>query len=124
MNRIITGYIYDTDGQPLPGAAVQAFSGQAPIGTDPGKVTDANGYFSLYIGEREKVRVSYVGMQPYEITLLPDQIELYVTMQPDATLPVATITADAPKPKKQIDWASIAFWLLFALLAYALYTTI
>lgn len=123
MNRIITGNVRDINGQPLQGATVQAFSGQAPVATDPGKVTDEQGYYSLYIGEREKVRVTYVGMEPHEVTLLPDQIELYVQLVP-VTLDEVTIAEDAPTPKAKPDYIKHFFWLLFIAIAIAAAYTI
>lgn len=122
--RVLTGTVLDQSGTPLPGATVQAFGGQAPEPTDPGTVTDANGTFSFYIGERDKIRARYVGMQPYEITLDPAQDVLNIQLFPDATLPVVTITDTRPQTDKHYNWVKYLAWLIFIAIAVAAYYSI
>ncbi len=55
------------DGQPVIGASVLV------VGTQVGTVTDVNGRFSLTMPEGKKtLRITYVGMEPIEITARPN----------------------------------------------------
>lgn len=56
-SRTIRGHVYDSEGQPLPGATVTL------KGTSVVTVTDANGAFSMEIPHEGTLMVSFIGME-------------------------------------------------------------
>lgn len=54
----ITGYVFDTAGEPLPGVAIKMVTG-GTIGT----ITDLNGQFTLTVKENTPLEISYLGYQ-------------------------------------------------------------
>lgn len=75
----VTGTVVSQeDGQPIIGATVRV------IGANGGGVTDADGKFSLSLpAGHNKLRVTYVGMQPQDVTVKGGSVR--VVMVPDQT---------------------------------------
>ena len=64
QQRLITGRVTDTDGNPLIGVTVIV------KGTTIGTVTNLNGEFSLYVPATAQIlEISFVGMQTQELTI-------------------------------------------------------
>ena len=67
------------DGQPVIGATVQV------PGTNQGTVTDVNGKFELTIPEgKSTIRVTYVGMEPVEVTARGTKMRIELTSDAEA----------------------------------------
>ena len=60
-SRTIRGHVYDSEGQPLPGATVTL------KGTSVVTVTDANGAFSMDIPHEGTLSISFIGMEPKSV---------------------------------------------------------
>ena len=63
QDKMLSGVVYDNDGNPLPGATVQVLNSN-----NIGAITDFDGNFSILLDENEtKVEVSYIGFLPQTI---------------------------------------------------------
>ena len=64
----VTGTVVSQDdNEPVVGASIMV------VGTNTGTVTDINGKFSLAVpAGRKNLRISYVGMEPVEVTASPN----------------------------------------------------
>ena len=63
QNKMLSGVVFDNDGNPLPGATVQVLNSN-----NVGAISDFDGNFSILIGENEtKIEVSYIGFLPQTI---------------------------------------------------------
>lgn len=79
QERLITGKVTDENGNPLPGVSIQA------KGTGKGTITDAEGKYTIEIGEEVKILTfSFVGMKTEEI-LIRDQTRIDVTLLENLT---------------------------------------
>lgn len=74
--QTITGTVTDDDGIPLPGATVTV------IGTNRGTTTDFDGNFSIEAREGDKLQISFVGFQTFEVSI-SNQKELLITLETD-----------------------------------------
>ncbi len=72
----IAGTVTDSEGKPLPGAAV------AVSGTSQGTITDEKGEFSLPVSKDQVLHVSYLGFKPRQITI-GAQTELNIVLEAD-----------------------------------------
>ena len=72
----IAGTVTDSEGKPLPGAAV------AVSGTSQGTITDEKGQFSLSVSKDQVLHVSYLGFKPRQITI-GAQTELNIVLEAD-----------------------------------------
>ncbi len=75
----VSGFVYDTEGEPLPGAVVQL------KGTHYGTVTDTEGYFEVDIAgdEHRTLAVSYLGYTTKELEVWPGSV-IQVVLEADA----------------------------------------
>ena len=62
QNKVVTGTVYDEQGEPVIGATVQV------KGTKIGTVTDFDGNYKLEVPEKAKVTISYIGYVAVETT--------------------------------------------------------
>ena len=63
QNKLLSGVVFDNDGNPLPGATVQVLNSN-----NIGAITDFDGNFSLLVDDSEtKIEVSYIGFLPQTI---------------------------------------------------------
>ncbi len=77
QERVVTGRVM-ADNQALPGATI------VEKGTSNGTVTDADGKFSLSIGDNATLSVSFIGMKPIEVAV-GNQSTVNVTLEADIT---------------------------------------
>ena len=75
----IAGTVTDSEGKPLPGAAV------AVSGTSQGTITDDKGQFSLSVTKDQVLHISYLGFKPRQITI-GAQTELNIVLEADQAL--------------------------------------
>jgi TonB-linked SusC/RagA family outer membrane protein len=77
QERIITGKVMDDNGDPLPGVSIQA------KGTGKGTITDAEGKFTIEIGDEVRtLTFSFVGMKSEEV-FIGDQTRIDVVLFED-----------------------------------------
>ncbi len=102
----ITGTVTDNDGLPLPGASI------VEKNTSNGTMSDADGKYSINVGENASLIISFVGMIKQEVTvvgksiidvqLLPESIELEaviaigygVQKKSDVTGAISSVSSD------------------------------
>ena len=75
----ISGTVTDSEGKPLPGAAV------AVSGTSQGTVTDDQGQFVLSVTKGQVLHVSFLGFKPRQVTI-GSQTELDIVLEADQAL--------------------------------------
>ncbi|QNR23667.1 SusC/RagA family TonB-linked outer membrane protein [Croceimicrobium hydrocarbonivorans] len=69
-----TGYIYDDQGLPLPGANIQSLDGRY------GSATNALGYFSFNLtSDVDSLEVSFIGLQNQRFALDSQEVKLWMT---------------------------------------------
>jgi len=79
QNRIITGNVNDSDGNPLPGASV------LEVGTENGSSTDFDGNFSIELeNDNAELQFSFIGFKPQNLNVGSSDI-LNVTLLVDAS---------------------------------------
>ena len=79
QNRIITGNVNDSDGNPLPGASV------LEVGTENGSSTDFDGNFSIELeNENAQLQFSFIGFKSQTLTVGSSDV-MYLTLLTDAS---------------------------------------
>lgn len=79
QTRSISGVVRDDSQSPLPGVSV------IEKGTSNGTVTDADGKFSIAVGENATLVLSFIGMKPLEVSV-GTQSSLDIAMESDVNL--------------------------------------
>ncbi|MFD2033835.1 TonB-dependent receptor [Belliella marina] len=77
VNVTITGKVYDSEGDPLPGATVRV------EGTTNGTATGIDGEFSINAPEDATLVVSYIGFETQKIKLVSNQTNYEITLKLD-----------------------------------------
>ena len=78
--KIVSGSVLDSSGQPLPGANI------IEVGTSNGVSTDFDGNFSITVsGDESVIEVSFTGFESQQITV-GDQSTIQITLNEDAEL--------------------------------------
>lgn len=72
-NSKITGVIYDENGEPMIGATVKLKDSNEVVSTD------IDGRFSINASKGQKLIVSYVGYNPYEVSINSDEMTIDMT---------------------------------------------
>lgn len=83
VNTTVKGTVVNQEGEPLPGATVTI------KGIPGGVVADIDGNFSIKVnGQKPSLVVTYVGMNPYEMTLDAHNTAspLHIVMQPNSSM--------------------------------------
>lgn len=75
QQRLVTGTVFESDGEPIIGATVKV------KGTNRGTMTDIDGRFQIQAAPKEVIQISYVGYKPVEITAT--ETEISVILDPD-----------------------------------------
>ena len=95
----VSGTVVDENGEPVIGASI------AEIGTIRATATDVNGHFSLKVGPKAKLQISYIG---YKTTELPATDNMKVTMQSDAqVLNEVVVTGYTTQRKADLTGATL-----------------
>jgi len=100
--RNITGTVLQaSDNEPIIGASVQVH------GTTRGTVTDLDGKFSIDANDGQVLDVSYVGMNPTAVKVVPGQSDYTITMSDNAqVLGEVVVTAmGQTQEKKKLNFA-------------------
>ncbi|MDR2385326.1 MAG: TonB-dependent receptor [Tannerella sp.] len=74
VSKKVEGYVYDTEGEPVPGAIVQV------EGSTRGVTTDADGYYSIEVTSADKLVYSFLGLET-QIILVGKQKNITVRME-------------------------------------------
>jgi TonB-dependent starch-binding outer membrane protein SusC len=91
----ITGTVIDGDtGEPLIGASIMV------VGTNQGVATDIDGKFSLDVSPGTKIRISYLGFKPRELTV-NNQTMLEITLEPDSTMEEVLVVGYGTQTKRE-----------------------
>ncbi|WP_232835033.1 SusC/RagA family TonB-linked outer membrane protein [Pleomorphovibrio marinus] len=91
----ITGTVIDGDsGEPLIGASIMV------VGSNQGVATDIDGKFSLDVPSGTKIRISYLGFKPREITV-GNQTVLDITLEPDNTMEEVLVVGYGTQTKRE-----------------------
>ncbi len=78
--KIVSGSVLDSSGQPLPGANI------IEVGTSNGVSTDFDGNFSITVsGDESVIEVSFTGFESQQITV-GDQSSIQISLNEDAEL--------------------------------------
>ena len=76
--KIVSGSVLDSSGQPLPGANI------IEVGTSNGVSTDFDGNFSITVsGDESVIEVSFTGFESQQITV-GDQSTIQISLNEDA----------------------------------------
>jgi len=94
--RLVTGYVFDGQGEPLIGASVTLKS-KSSVGT----VTNVDGKFIVEVGPAETLVFSYVGMKKKEVPLRGVQGNLKVVLESDTQLQEVVIESGIIQRNKQ-----------------------
>lgn len=78
--RIVTGIVKDTNGEPLIGANV------TQKGSTNGTITDIDGKFSLSVSDNSTLVVSYIGYTQQDISLESGQSNLSIVLREDSEM--------------------------------------
>lgn len=78
--RIVTGIVKDTNGEPLIGANV------TQKGSTNGTITDIDGKFSLSVSDNSMLVVSYIGYTQQDISLESGQSNLSIVLREDSEM--------------------------------------
>ena len=69
----LKGTVFEKDTEiVLPGATVQV------IGNDTGVITDFDGNFEIILSIGDKIKVSYIGMESIELTIVSSPVSIYM----------------------------------------------
>lgn len=105
-DREITGIVYGSDGETLPGASIY-IKGQAAT---RGVVADANGKFTLRVPEDAKALVvSFVGYKSKEISLRSKIKNYAVTLDSNVEIDEVVVTGIVTKKKDTFTGSSVTF---------------
>lgn len=92
----ITGFVYSTEGEALPGATIRV------EGTTRGVLTDVEGAFSVEVKLQDRLTASYLGYEPQTITV-KKQGEIRFMLAPQANeLDVVTVVAFGKQKKESV----------------------
>lgn len=98
-NEKITGYVLDSQNEPIIGANIRVTNSQL------GTVTDINGKFSLDLSSNASILISYIGFIPQEIEVLGKKVLNVILLEKDKHLNELVVIGYGSRAKRDITTA-------------------